>query len=116
MKKIIMVFAIVGACTTLAVAQDSSATSTTPAPSAKAGSHQMKDCVMMKDGKVMVMKGGAVTALYGDLTLTNGTTVKSDGTVKASDGTTMKLMEGEKIDMDGKMLKMDTNSTTPPQK
>ncbi|MBC7627169.1 DUF6799 domain-containing protein [Ferruginibacter sp.] len=116
MKKLMMVFAIVGACTTVAVAQDSSATSTTKAASGRALSHQMKDCVMMKDGKVMVMKGGAVTALYGDLTLTNGTIVKSDGSVKASDGTAMKLMEGEKIDMDGKMLKTDKSSTTPPQK
>lgn len=120
MKKLIMVFAIVGACTSTAVAQDSSATTTTttttPAASDKMGSHQMKDCVMLKDGKVMVMKGSAVTALNGDLTLTNGTVVKSDGTVKASDGTTMKLKEGEKIDMDGKMLKKDKSSATPPQK
>ncbi len=108
-----MVFAIVGACTTVAVAQDSSATSKSSTD--KMQHHEMKDCIEMQGGKVVVMKGSTVSALSNDLTLTNGTVVKSDGTVKSSDGTTTKLQEGEKIDMDGKMIKKDGTST-PPQK
>lgn len=109
-----MVFAIVGACTTVAVAQDSSAMSKTSTD--KMQHHEMKDCIEMKDGKVVVMKGSMVSALSNDLTLTNGTIVKSDGTVKSSDGTTTKLQEGEKIDMDGKMIKDDHDIATPPKK
>ena len=33
----------------------------------------MKDCVMMHDGKMMVMKGGEMTAMTEDMTLKNGT-------------------------------------------
>jgi hypothetical protein len=112
MKKLIMVFAIVGACTTAAVAQDSSATTKTP--SDKMTTHQGKDFVTLKDGKVLVVKGGAASALGNDLTLPNGTVIKTDGTVKSSDGTTLKLQEGEKIDMEGKLLKKEDSSA--PQK
>lgn len=100
-----MVFAIVGACTTVAVAQDSSATSTTKAASGRAESNQMKDCVMMKDGKLHLMKGTSITGLDKNLTLANGTVIKTDGTVKAADGTEMTLKEGEAIDMEGKLIK-----------
>lgn len=110
MKKLIMVFAIVGACTTAAVAQDSSATSKS---SDKMTTHQSQDFVTLKDGKVLVVKGSAVSALGNDLTLPNGTVIKTDGTVKSSDGTTLKLQEGEKIDMEGKLLKKDENSSAP---
>lgn len=104
MKKVIMFLLVAGTCTTAAVAQD---TTKTVAP--KMGKmHDVKDCVMMKDGKLMVMKGSSVTALDTDLTLTNGTVVKTDGTVKSADGTAMKLKEGEAIDMDGKMIKKGT--------
>src|SRR6478735_5005883 len=46
--------------------------------------HQMKDCVMMKDGKVMVMKDGQKSELTEDMTLSNGTVVMKDGSVKTS--------------------------------
>lgn len=69
------------------------------------GDHMMKDCVMMKDGKVMVMKHGQHSELTEDLTLDNGTMVMKDGTVKTSDGKTMMLKDGEWIGMDGKMGK-----------
>lgn len=114
MKRLIMVFAIVGACTTVAVAQDSSATSNKN--SDKMGAHQAKDYVVIKDGKTMLMKGNSLTALTSDITLTNGTVVKTDGSVKASDGTTMKLQEGEKIDVDGKLIKKDQPDGSKPQK
>jgi hypothetical protein len=67
----------------------------------------MKDCVMMHDGKLMVMKGGEMTAMTEDMTLKNGTMVMKDGTVMMKDGTKKPLKEGEGIYMDGKMGKMD---------
>lgn len=104
MKKVIMFLLVAGTCTTAAVAQDTTKT-TTPKMEKM---HDMKDCVMMKDGKLIVMKGNSVTALDADLTLTNGTVVKTDGSVKSADGSAMKLKEGEAIDMDGKMIKKGT--------
>ncbi len=101
MKKLIMFLLIAGTCTTAAVAQDSTKMAK---PEKMEKMHDMKDCVMMKDGKVMVMKGNNVMALDKDLTLANGTTVKNDGSVKMADGTAMQLKEGEAIDMEGKVI------------
>ncbi len=70
------------------------------------GMGKMKDCVMMHDGKVMVMKGGQHMPLDQQMTLPNGTTVMTDGTVKMADGTTKMLKDGECIYMDGTMGKM----------
>ena len=54
-----------------------------------AQSSKMKDCVMMKDGKMMVMKGGMSMMMMGDSTFKNGTMVMKDGTVKMKDGTSL---------------------------
>ena len=101
MKKVIMFLLVAGTCTTAAVAQDSTKSATPKTEK----SHEMKDCVAMKDGKVVVMKGTNVTVLDKDLTLPNGTTIKADGSVKMADGTAMQLKEGEALDMEGKLIK-----------
>lgn len=83
------------------------------------GMGKMKDCVMMHDGKVMVMKGGKHMPLSQQMTLTNGATVMTDGTVKMADGTSKMLKEGECVYMDGTMgmmpmkgkMKMGKDST-----
>jgi hypothetical protein len=67
--------------------------------------HKMKDCLMMKDKKMMVCKGGNTTEMTEDMTLTNGTMVMKDGSVKTKDGKMMKLNEGDCIMMDGKIKK-----------
>jgi hypothetical protein len=67
---------------------------------------KMKDCVMMMNGKVMVMKGGQHTTLTQQMTLPNGTVVMPDGTVKMTNGTTRMLKNDECIYMDGTMGKM----------
>jgi hypothetical protein len=100
MKKVIMFLLIAGTCTTAAVAQDTTK-SEAPKMEKKEG---MKDCVKMQDGKLIVMKGTDIMPLVKDLTLTNGTVIKADGTVKSADGATMKLKEGEAVDMDGKLM------------
>src|SRR5438128_6980118 len=94
MKKL-MILAFAFVCTAGAVsAQDSMSHKMH-----KMGDHKMKDCVMMHDGKVMVMKDGQHSELTDDLTLSNGTTVTKDGTVKTSDGKTTMLKDGDYVEM-----------------
>jgi hypothetical protein len=59
--------------------------------------------VMMKDGKMVVKKDGKESPMTSNMTMENGTEVMTDGTVKTSDGTTMKLTEGECVNMKGKI-------------
>lgn len=78
--------------------------------------HKMKkremikgDCVMMKDGKMMVMKNGQTKDMDKDMALGNGTTVMKDGTVKMKGGKTMMMKDDDCIYMNGKMSKMKMN-------
>jgi len=66
-----------------------------------AGSHHMKDCVMMENGKMTVMKGGKTMDMDQDMTMTNGTVVMKDGTVKTKAGKTMMLKDGDCVMMNG---------------
>jgi hypothetical protein len=65
-----------------------------------------KDCVMMEDGKMMVMKGDNSVAMDKDMKMSNGTIVMTDGTVKIKDGKTMMMKDGDCVYMNGKMGKM----------
>lgn len=65
-----------------------------------------KDCMMMKDGKMMMMKNGETMPMTDDMTLTNGTMVMKDGTVKMKNGKEMMMKDGDCMYMDGKMKKM----------
>ena len=62
---------------------------------------QNHEGVIMKDGKLLMMKNGQTTQLTTDLTLDNGTIVTANGTVKMKDGTTSALKEGDYVGMDG---------------
>ena len=97
MKKLLMCFLVAGSFAAVATAQNNTASKTQ-------NMQQQKDYVIMKDGKIHLVKGGNITSLENDLTLTNGTTISTTGTVKSSEGTTLQLKEGEKLDLDGKML------------
>ena len=66
-----------------------------------AGTHHMKDCVMMENGKMTVMKGGKTMDMDQDMTMTNGTVVMKDGTVKTKAGKTMMLKDGDCVMMNG---------------
>lgn len=74
----------------------------------KSTTHQnmMKDCVMMKDGEMMVMKDGKMMKMEEDMTMSNGMVCMKDGTCKMKNGKTMVMKNGDKCDMDGKMSKM----------
>lgn len=65
-----------------------------------------KDCVMMKDGKMMMMKNGKMMEMDKDMTMSNGTVCMKDGTCKMKNGKTMMMKDGDKCYMNGKMTKM----------
>lgn len=66
----------------------------------------MKNCMMMKDGKMMQSMDGKTMMMEKTVTLANGTMVMTDGMVKMKDGKSMKLKEGECIDENGMITKM----------
>ena len=73
--------------------------------------HKMKDCVMMKDGKMMVTKGGKTMEMDKSMTMSNGSTVMPDGSVKMKNGTTKMLKDGDCVYMNGKMTSMKMHTT-----
>lgn len=117
MKKLLLIAAI--ACFAYACNDSSKASTTTtdtatttPAAatsavadtSATAAASPMKDGVMtLKDGKMMVMKGGTWVAMDAPMTCTNGRVVSVAGEVSKGDKK-RKLEEGMMIDKDGQIM------------
>lgn len=64
---------------------------------------KMKDCCLMKDGKMMCMKEGKTMPMDKDMTMKNGTKCMTNGDYVMKNGKTMKMKEGECMDMNGKM-------------
>jgi hypothetical protein len=61
--------------------------------------------VMMKDGKMMMMKDGKATGpMDHEMSMTDGCKVMPDGTMKMKDGKEMHMKEGQMMTMDGKMM------------
>ena len=67
----------------------------------------MKDCCMMKDGKMMCMKNGKTMPMDKDMTMKNGTKCMKNGECIMKDGKKMQMKEGECMDMSGKMDKCE---------
>jgi len=63
----------------------------------------MKDCCMMKDGKMMQMKDGKLTKMKKKVILADGTKCKPNGVCVMKDGTRIKMVEGNCIDNAGKI-------------
>ncbi len=63
----------------------------------------MKDCCMMKDGKMMVMKHGETMPMDKDMTMKNGTKCMTTGECMMKDGTKMMMKDGDCMEMSGKM-------------
>src|SRR5664279_241842 len=99
MKKVL--FSLFAITLTLGVfAQDSTNATNKMAPRHNMQSHEG---VIMKNGKLLMMKNGQTTQMTTDLTLDNGTVVMANGNVKSKDGTTTTLKEGDYVGMDGTM-------------
>lgn len=65
--------------------------------------HTMKDCCMMMDDKMVVMKNGKMMPMDKDMTMKNGTVCMTNGECIMKDGTKMTMKNGECMDMSGKM-------------
>lgn len=64
-----------------------------------------KNCAYkMENGKIMMIVDGKTVVMDKEMTTKNGTIVMMDGTVKMKDGKTMKMKEGDCMDMSGKMI------------
>jgi hypothetical protein len=61
----------------------------------------IKDCCMMKDGKMMQLKDGKITKMKKSVTMADGTKCKCNGTCIKPDGTKIKLVEGNCVDNAG---------------
>jgi len=77
----------------------------------KRKSASMKDCCMMKDGKMMVMKDGKLMTMVSDMTMKNGTVCMVNGECMMKDGRTMMMKEGECMDMSGNLNNCTTVTT-----
>ena len=72
-----------------------------------------QDMVMMKKGKMMVVRHGETMPMDMVMTLSNGTKVMMDGTVTMPDGTTRMMMDGEAMTLDGEITTIaDMNKPT----
>ena len=76
----------------------------------------MKDCCMMKDGKMMVMKDGKTMPMDKDMTMKNGTKCMTNGECTMKDGSKMMMKNGDCMEMSGKMCndkikKMETKKS-----
>jgi hypothetical protein len=66
---------------------------------------KQKDCVLMKDGNMYVIKGGETTEMTKAVTMSNGTKVLANGEVITKNGETSKLGNGDVVYMNGKIEK-----------
>ena len=85
---------------------------TTP-KAAKSAAKTSHDHCTMKDGKMMMMKGGKMMPMTQNMTMSDGSMCMTDGTCKMKDGTVMKMKEGQCMMMNGKMT-MHPGSTKRP--
>ena len=92
-------------------------TTTSISAQTKKESAKMKDCCMMKDGKMMCCKDGVTMPMEKDMTMKNGTVCMVNGECVMKDGKKMTMKEGDCMEMSGKMCndkmkKMSKKTTT----
>lgn len=61
------------------------------------------DYCVVKDGKMLLNKGGKLAPLTKELTLSDGSVCRTDGTCTRKDGTAVTLADGQCVMMNGKM-------------
>src|SRR5260370_27801917 len=61
--------------------------------------HPIGDCVLMKDGHMMMSTRGKMMPITKDITLADGTICKVDGTCVLKNGKKIKLINGEGIEV-----------------
>jgi hypothetical protein len=66
--------------------------------------HPIGDCVLMKDGQMMMITKGKMMPIKKEATLADGTVCKPDGTCILKNGKQIKLTTGEGIEVAGEKL------------
>lgn len=112
MKKLTVLFTFILFAIALQ-AQNNSGDLSLVAQTLDQGKMNKKDCVMMKNGKMLMMKDGKTIDMNGDVTLNDGSVVSTNGTVKMKDGTTKMLKNGDSVDMNGNWERMDKMDRKP---
>ena len=60
-----------------------------------------EDHIVMRDGRVMMMRNGEMLPMDEELTMPDGTKIMMDGTMMMPDGTTRMMEEGETMLLQG---------------
>lgn len=69
----------------------------------KTETYKTSDGVILKNGKMMMIKAGKTTLLDKSITMSNGTKIMTDGSYLMKNGSKMKLNEGDHMDLSGKL-------------
>jgi hypothetical protein len=101
MKKIKMISAVFASLLMLIACFTASSSFAQTSPD----SSMMKDCLMMKDGKMMAMKNGKTMPMEKGMTMKNGTKCMTTGECIMKDGKKMMMKEDDCMAMSGKMGK-----------
>src|SRR4051812_17722124 len=66
-----------------------------------------KDCVMMTNGKMLMMVNGKTMDMPAEVKLKDGSVIQKNGTVTLKDGSTKVMKNGDSVDMDGNWERID---------
>lgn len=66
-----------------------------------------EDRVMMKDGRMVIVRNAKLLPMDLDLTMSDGTKVTTKGSVMRPDGTVHQMQEGESINMADEISNID---------
>ena len=77
----------------------------------KTKSASMKECCMMKDGKMMHMKDGKTMPMDKNMTMKNGTMCLTTGECVMKNGEKIKMKDGDCMDMKGTLDKCTMMTT-----
>lgn len=105
MKKLFVSITALLFASGIVFAQNAPTQTTEPAKIKTAQTHAekctVKNCVMMENGKMVVMKNGKTMPMTEDVTLANGTKIMKDGTMILKDGKKSQMKNDDCIAMTG---------------
>jgi len=103
MKKLILAIAV--CISTIGFAQTNQQDQKSRNAQQKSDKDKHEDGIVMKNGKLMIIKNGQKSNMTQQVSLSDGSTINTDGTITKRDGSTSKLSDGEYISMAGKVSK-----------
>ena len=73
-------------------------------------------CILKNSSMMMVIQGQQMTPMTANMTMHDGSMCLTDGTCKRPDGTLIKMKEGQRMLMSGKLTMSAGSSRRPPMK